>query len=266
MDRPKRKIKTLIVDDEPIARRNLRVLLGRDPEVEIVGEAGSGAEAVRLIRTHSPELLFLDIQMPEMNGFEALEQIGDTGVAAIIFVTAFDQYAVRAFEVHALDYLLKPFDDARFEEALRRAKSQIEQREARELSKKLFALLEGHRQVSDESKKADYQSEFMIKSASRVFFLKADEIDWIEAADYYVKLHVSGHSHMLRETMAELEAKLDPQKFARIHRSTIVNLDRVKQIESRAGGDYAVILHDGTDLKMSRSRREQVNMILRRSL
>ena len=265
MDRAKRKIKTVIVDDEPIARRNLRVLLERDPEVEIIGEAGSGAEAVRLMRTSSPDLIFLDIQMPEMNGFEALEQIGAQSVAAIIFVTAFDQYAVRAFEVHALDYLLKPFDDARFEAALSRAKSQIEQCEARELSKKLFALLEGHRQISDESKKAEYQSEFMIKSASRVFFLKADEIDWIEAADYYVRLHAGDQSHMLRETMAELEAKLDPQKFTRIHRSTIVNLDRVKQIEARAGGDYAVILHDGTDLKLSRSRRDQIERILRRS-
>ena len=265
MDRVIRKIKTVIVDDEPIARRNLRALLERDPEVEIVGEAGSGAEAIRLVRANPPDLLFLDIQMPEMNGFEALEWIGAQSVAAIIFVTAFDQYAVRAFEVHALDYLLKPFDDARFEAALGRAKSQIEQREARELSRKLFALLEGHRQISDESKKADYQTEFMIKSASRVFFVKADEIDWIEAADYYVRLHTGDQSHMLRETMAELEAKLDPQKFMRIHRSTIVNLDRVKQIEARAGGDYAVILHDGTDLKLSRSRREQINLILRRS-
>ena len=265
MDRAKRKIKTVIVDDEPIARRNLRVLLERDPEVEIIGEAGSGAEAVRLMRTNTPDLIFLDIQMPEMNGFEALEQIGAQTVAAIIFVTAFDQYAVRAFEVHALDYLLKPFDDARFEAALLRAKSQIEQCEARELSKKLFALLEGHRQISDESTKAESQSEFMIKSASRVFFLKADEIDWIEAADYYVRLHTGDQSHMLRETMAELEAKLDPQKFTRIHRSTIVNLDRVKQIEARAGGDYAVILHDGTDLKLSRSRRGQIERILRRS-
>jgi len=265
MDRAKRKIKTVIIDDEPIARRNLRVLLDRDSDVEIIGEAGSGAEAIRLIRAKSPDLVFLDIQMPEMNGLEALEHIGETSVPAIIFVTAFDQYAVRAFEVHALDYLLKPFDDARFEAALRRAKTQIEQCEAREFSKKLFALLEGHRQISDDAKEAQYQSEFMIKSASRVFFLKADEIDWIEAADYYVRLHTGDQSHMLRETMAELEAKLDPQKFTRIHRSTIVNLDRVRQIEARAGGEYAVILHDGTHLKLSRSRRDQIEMILRRS-
>jgi two-component system LytT family response regulator len=265
MDRAIRKIKTVIVDDEPIARRNLRVLLERDAEVEIIGEAGNGAEAIKLIRAKSPDLVFLDIQMPEMNGLEVLERLGETSVTAIIFVTAFDQYAVRAFEVHALDYLLKPFDDARFEAALIRAKTQIAQCEARELSRKLFALLEGHRQVHGEPKQSDYQSEFMIKSASRVFFLKADEIDWIEAADYYVRLRVGSQSHMLRETMAELEAKLDPQKFTRIHRSTIVNLDRVKQIEARAGGDYAVILHDGTHLKLSRSRRDQIEMILRRS-
>jgi two-component system, LytTR family, response regulator len=271
MDRVKRKIKTVIIDDEPIARRNLRALLERDADVEIVGEGGSGMEAIRLIRTKSPDLVFLDIQMPEMNGFEALGHIGADSVAAIIFVTAFDQYAVRAFEVHALDYLLKPFDDSRFEAALARAKTQIEQREAKELSKKLFALLEDHGQISDEpeesdeSKEAQYQSEFMIKSASRVFFLKADEIDWIEAADYYVRLRAGSQSHMLRETMAELEAKLDPQKFTRIHRSTIINLDRIKEIEARPGGDYAVILHDGTHLKLSRSRRDQIEMLLRRS-
>ncbi len=265
MDRVKRKIKTVIIDDEPIARRNLRVLLERDADVEIVGEGGSGLDAVSLTRAKSPDLIFLDIQMPEMNGFEALERIGADGVAAIIFVTAFDQYALRAFEVHALDYLLKPFDDARFEAALARAKAQIEQREAKELSKKLFALLESHARISDVAREAQYQSEFMIKSASRVFFLKAGEIDWIEAADYYVRLRAGNQSHMLRETMAELEAKLDPQKFTRIHRSTIVNLDRIKEIEARPGGDYAVILHDGTHLKLSRSRRDQIEMILRRS-
>jgi two-component system LytT family response regulator len=265
MDRVRKKIKTVIIDDEPIARRNLRVLLEHDSDVEIVGEGGSGMDAIRLIRTKSPDLVFLDIQMPEMNGLEALERLGETSVPAIIFVTAFDQYAIRAFEVHALDYLLKPFDDARFEAALRRAKSQIEQREAGELSKKLFALLEGHREPATQPEAAQYQSEFMIKSASRVFFLKADEIDWIEAADYYVRLRAGGQSHMLRETMAELEAKLDPQKFTRIHRSTIVNLDRVKQIEARPGGDYAIILDDGTQLKLSRSRRDQIEMILRRS-
>ena len=265
MDRVKRKIKTVIIDDEPIARRNLRALLERDADIEIVGEGGSGQDAINLIRAKSPDLIFLDIQMPEMNGFEALERIGADSVAAIIFVTAFDQYALRAFEVHALDYLLKPFDDARFEAALARAKAQIEQREAKELSKKLFALLEDHAHVSDEPKEAHYQSEFMIKSASRVFYLKAGEIDWIEAADYYVKLRAGSQSHMLRETMSELEAKLDPQKFTRIHRSTIVNLDRIREIESRPGGEYAVILRDGTHLKLSRSRRDQIEMILRRS-
>ena len=265
MDKAKRKIRTVIVDDEPIARRNLRALLGRDADVEVVGEGGSGLEAISLIREKSPDLVFLDIQMPEMNGFEALERIGAESVPAIIFVTAFDQYALRAFEVHALDYLLKPFDDARFEAALARAKAQIEQREASELSKKLFALLNEHAQVSGEPKEAHYQSEFMIRAASRVFFLKAGEIDWIEAADYYVRLRAGSQSHMLRETMAELEAKLDPQKFTRIHRSTIVNLDRIKEIEARPGGDYAVILHDGTQLKLSRSRRDQIETILRRS-
>ncbi len=260
-----KKIKTLIVDDEPVARKNLRALLKDDPDIEIIGECGSGTEAVRFIRQHPPDLLFLDIQMPEMNGFEVLEETGVEPIAAIIFVTAFDRYALRAFDVHALDYLLKPFDDDRFELALRRAKSQIEQRDAGELSKKLFALLEDHgERRTKEAEEKSYTEKFLIKSSSRVFFLKAEEIDWIEASDYYVTLHAGRQSHLLRETMSELESKLDPEKFLRIHRSTIVNLCRIKQVESQPGGNYAVILKDGAQLKLSRSRRKKLEMILDR--
>lgn len=256
----------MIVDDEPLARGALRLLLKEDAEVEIVAEAGSGAEAVELICKHSPDLLFLDIQMPGMNGFDVLEKIGTAKIPAIIFVTAFDQYALRAFEVHALDYLLKPFDDARFEKALRQAKAQITDREINKLSQKLFALLEDREEQHTEPRTVDrskYLTRLMIKSASRIFFLKVEEIDWIGAEDYYVKLHFGRKSHLLRETMNDLEAKLDPDKFLRIHRSSIVNLDRVKEMHAHFNGDYVIILHDGTELKLSRSRREQLQALLK---
>ena len=258
-----KKIRTLIVDDEPIARRNLRALLGGDPEVEIVGECGSGPQAVRLIQANSPDLLFLDVQMPEMDGFEVLKNLDPGQIPAVIFVTAYDQYAIKAFEVQALDYLLKPFNDERFAQALERAKTQLEQREAAGLKQRLLALLE-----TEAGRPAPappvYEEKFLIKSASRVFFVKAEEIDWIEAADYYVCLHVGGQNHLLRETMSEMEAKLAPARFLRIHRSTIVNLSRVRSIQARAGGEYAVVLEDGTLLRLSRSRKEQVEQILNR--
>lgn len=265
MGRVKKKIRTVIVDDEPLARQNLRALLKDDREVEIIAECGSGQEAVRVIQSEPPDLLFLDIQMPEMSGFDVLTKIDAARIPAIIFVTAFDQYALKAFEVHALDYLLKPFADARFEQALRQAKAQIEQREINNLSRKLFALLEDREAVSRaaQPERASYLTRMMIKSASRVFFLKTDEIDWIGADDYYVKLHVGRKVHMLRETMNELETKLDPEKFLRIHRSTIVNIDRIKEMHPHFNGDYIILLHDGTELKLSRSRREQAQAMLR---
>jgi two-component system, LytTR family, response regulator len=260
----KKIIKTLIVDDEPLARRNLRVLLEDDPEIEIVAECGSGQEALEVINDEPPDLLFLDIQMPEMSGFEVLERIEHGRIAAVVFVTAFDQYALKAFEVHALDYLLKPFDDARFEKALRQAKTQIEQREINKLSRKLFALLEDRAATSDK-KTGSYLTRFMIKAAGRVLFLKAEDVDWIAADDYYVKLHTGSKTHMLRETLSDLETRLDPEKFIRIHRSTIVNIERIKELHPHFNGEYLVVLRDGTELKMSRSRREQVQAALKGS-
>lgn len=263
MDEPGKKIRVLIVDDEPLARQNIRVLLKGDPSIELVGECGSGAEALKAIEKRAPDLLFLDIQMPLMSGFDVLEKIDAEKIPAIIFVTAFDQYAIRAFEVHALDYLLKPFDDARFEKALQQAKKQIEQSEINQLSKRLVRLLEDRDvQLANKARTPNYLSRLMVKSASRVFFLKVDEIDWIEAADYYVKLHVGQKSHLLRETMSDMEARLDPEKFLRIHRSAIVNLDRVKEMHAHFNGEYLVIMRDGTELKLSRSRREHLQQML----
>jgi len=258
------KIKTLIVDDEPLARRNLRLLLEKDSQIEIIDECRNGREAVNAIKGLSPDLLFLDIQMPEMDDFDVLEKVGADKIHAIIFVTAFDQYALKAFEVHALDYLLKPFDDVRFEKALQQAKSQIEQREINKLSKKLLALLEDR--VSDREHRArekTYLHRLMIKLANRVLLLKVADIDWIEADGNYAKLHVGNKAHMLREKMHDLESQLDPDTFVRVHRSIIVNLDRIKELHPHFNGDYVIVLTDGTQLRLSRSRREQLEARLK---
>ena len=258
------KIRTLIIDDEPLARRNLRVLLEKDPQIEILEECRNGREAVKAINTHSPDLIFLDIQMPELDGFDVLARVGPEHIHAIIFVTAFDQYALKAFDVHALDYLLKPFDDERFAHALQRAKSQIEAREIDRLSKRLLALLEereGERSVSKQQQ--DYLTRLMIKISGRVVLLKVEEIDFIEADGNYAKLHVGRKSHLLREKMHDLEARLDPSKFVRIHRSAIVNLDRIKEMHPHFNGDYLVVLEDGRQLKLSRSRRENLETRLK---
>jgi two-component system LytT family response regulator len=260
----RKKITTLIVDDEPLARRNIRLLLRDDPEIEIVGEAGTGREALSMIKKHSPDLVFLDIQMPELDGFGVLENIDAERLPAIVFVTAFDKYALKAFEFHALDYLLKPFDDARFAKALRQAKQQLEQRELKDLSERLVALLAGREgNIAEPLRQTTYLSRLLIKSAGRVFFLKTDDIDYVCAEDYYVKLHVGRKGHLLRETMNEMEAKLDPAKFLRIHRSTIVNIERIRELQQHFNGEYIVVLHDGTEHKLSRSRREQLQILLK---
>ena len=260
----KEKIKTLIVDDEPLARRNLRLLLEQDPQIEIIGECRNGKEAVKAIETSRPDLIFLDIQMPEMDGFDVVEQVGTELLQAIVFVTAFDQYALKAFEVHALDYLLKPYDDVRFQQALQRAKSQIETREITKVSKRLIALLEERESRKETASHArPYLTRLMIKLANRVVLLKVDDIDWIEADGNYAKLHVGNKAHLLREKMLDLEAQLDPQKFVRIHRSIIVNLERIKELHPHFNGDYIVVLEDGRQLKLSRSRRENLEARLK---
>ena len=258
------KIKTIIVDDEPLARRNLRVLLERDPQIEIVEECRNGREAVKAINTLSPDLIFLDIQMPEMDGFDVLAHVGPEHIQAIIFVTAFDQYALKAFDVHALDYLLKPFDDERFARALERAKSQIAAREINQLSERLLALLEERETERTGAKREErYLTRFMIKASSRMMLLKVDEIDFIEADGNYAKLHAGRKTHLLREKMNDLEGRLDPAKFVRIHRSIIVNLERIKEMHPHFNGDYVVVLEDGRQLRLSRTRREQLEARLR---
>jgi two-component system LytT family response regulator len=224
------KIRSLIVDDEPLARSNLVVLLRRDPGIEIAGECGSGAEALTAIRSTHVDLLFLDVQMPECDGFDVLEMLGKDLPTAVVFVTAYDQYALRAFEAGALDYLLKPFDNVRFERVLDRAKQTIKRE--RGAPRKLERLA--------------------IKSVGQISFVKISEIDWIEAADYYACLHVGPRTHLLRRSMTDLEEELDPAVFCRIHRSTIVNLARVQKMEIGKDGEYEVRLDNGTTLRMSR--------------
>jgi two-component system LytT family response regulator len=229
-------IRALVVDDEPLARSNLSVLLRLDPDIEIAGECSSGMEALAEIRSTRPDLVFLDVQMPECDGFDVLELLGADVPSAIIFVTAYDQYALRAFEAGALDYLLKPFDNARFNLALLRAKERI-------------------RNSNASSGKRDRVA---IKSAGQVSFVKISEIDWIEAADYYASLHVGTKTHLLRRSMSELEQELDPTIFCRIHRSAIVNLDRVRSLKLNEDGEYEVVLDVGAHLRLSRRYRNQL--------
>ena len=229
-------IRTAIVDDEPLARSNLSLLLRLDPEIEIVSECGSGADAPNEIRRTKPDLLFLDVQMPECDGFDVLELLGKDVPPALVFVTAYDQYAIRAFDAGALDYLLKPFDNARFERTLARAKQKI----ARD-------------------KIQPQRLEFLtVKNAAQVTFVRLPEIDWIEATDYYAGLHVGEKVHLLRRSISELEQDLDPARFCRIHRSSIVNLDRVRGLKLNQEGEYSVLLEGGVMLRLSRRYRKQL--------
>jgi two-component system, LytTR family, response regulator len=229
------RIRALIVDDEPLARSNLRVLLGQDTDIESVRECGSGTEAVSQIRAERTDLVFLDVQMPECGGFEVLKMLEGGDMPVIVFVTAYDEYALRAFDAGALDYLLKPFDDARFHLAMQRAKQQI---------------------AAKESLPTPETPRLTVRSAGQVMYVPVPDIDWVEAADYYVCLHVGNKSHLLRKSMAELEQELDPRIFCRIHRSTIVNLRKVCTLEIDAAGDYEVILAGGHKLRLSRRFRK----------
>ena len=250
------KIRTLIVDDKPLARARLAQLLGAEAEISLVGECANGLEAVDAIVKESPDLVFLDVQMPELDGFGVLAELGDARMPAVIFVTAYDQFALKAFEVHAVDYLLKPFDRERFQTALRRALDKIKQEQQGELSQRLSSLLADLR---PESKSPD---RLVVKSNGRVMFLKTEDLDWVEAADNYVSLHVGSETHLLRETMAAMEGRLPAEKFFRISRSTIVNVERIKELQPLFHGEYVVILRNGTKLTLSRTYRDRLNQLL----
>jgi len=236
------KIRALVVDDEPLARSNLKVLLQRDHDIESIQECGSGTEAVAQIRASRPDLVFLDVQMPECGGFEVLEILkADESLPVIVFVTAYDEYALRAFDAGALDYLLKPFDDARFHLAMQRAKQNLAAKDP----------------APPETPRLE------VRSAGKVAYVQIPDIDWVEAADYYVCLHVGAKSHLLRKSMAELEQELDPRIFCRIHRSTMVNLRKVSALKVDAAGEHEVILESGQKLRLSRRFRKDLQSRMR---
>lgn len=249
-------IRTLIVDDMLPARKRIRRFLGAHAEFEIVGECADGRAAVSAVRELAPDLLFLDVQMPEMDGFQVLEEIGAQLPPAVVFVTAYDQFALRAFDVHALDYLLKPFDEERFRRALERAETQLEQSRAGATNERLRALLN---EVSARPKRA---ARIAIKSSGRTVLLATDEIDYVEGAGNYLRLKAGKKMHLIRDRLSRVEERLDPEKFVRIHRSTIVNVERIKELRPLFNGDQALTLHDGTRLTMSRSYREKLLSLL----
>jgi len=246
------KIRALIIDDEPLARERIKQLLVNENDVEIVGESPDGLRAIYDIRKKEPDLIFLDIQMPEMDGFDVLEMIDTDYVPQVIFVTAYDKYAIRAFEVHALDYLLKPFDKERFKKALNRAVEHIKLKKNDGFESRLDALID---EIKPERKSME---RLLVKTGGRIYFIRTDEIDWIESAGNYVILHTTKEKHMIRDTMRNMEKKLDSNKFIRIHRSAIVNVSCIKEIQPYCKGESCVLLKDGTQLPLSRKYRDNL--------
>lgn len=244
-------LRTLIVDDEPLARQRIRTLLQKESDVQVVAECADGTEAVAAIGEHHPDLVFLDVQMPVLDGFGVVEALEPDERPVIIFVTAYDQYALKAFEVHALDYLLKPFDRDRFERAVQRARSELQRGNRGGSDPRLAALRE-------EVRTRKPCERLLIKTTGRVYFVRVEDIDWVEAAGNYARLHIGTDLHLLRETMNSLEGRLDPARFLRIHRSTIVNIERIKELHPWFHGDYQVVMRDGTELTLSRSYRPRL--------
>lgn len=251
------KITALVVDDEPLARKFVRRMLEKHRSVEIVGECGNGKEAVNAIAEKNPDLVFLDVQMPEMDGFTALETLGAERLPQIVFVTAYEQYAIRAFEINALDYLLKPFDQPRFDKAMSRVYEKRTDREQTNTEQKQIAAL-----LKNVREKPPYLERLIFKTGGRIIFLKAAEIDWIQADDKYAHLHIGNKSHLVRQTLGALEAQLDPRKFIRIHRSAIVNVDRIRELQPMFTGEHTVVLENGTKLNLSRSYKNKLFEIL----
>lgn len=269
-----RPIRTLIIDDEPLARGRIARLLEDRDGYEIVGQFGRARDGLLALQELDPDLVFLDIQMPEMDGFKLLESLNAESPPAVIFVTAHGEHALRAFDFQALDYLLKPFDDERFERTIARATSRIRSEDALDFRGELLRLVKEHwlvdtnlpEEPSGAAFPARHLDRIVIRNGDRIFFQKVDKIDWIEAADYYVRIHAEGEVHQIRETLGNLEERLDTRQFARIHRSVIVNIDRIVELQPYFNGAYMVILEDGTELKMSRRRRDTLQDLLGRTL
>jgi two-component system LytT family response regulator len=259
------RIRVVIVDDEPIARRGIRHLLAAHDDFEISGEARNGKEAVRLIGLLSPDLVFLDVQMPEIDGFAVLRRVPPERLPAVIFVTAYDTFAVRAFEAHALDYLVKPINEARFRDALTRARDRLRSNEALQLSRRLSVLLSNGNDLGPvQQPRVDPPRRLVIGAMGSDLIVDVAQISWIEADDYYAAVHAAGRRHLVRESLASLETRLDPFQFVRTHRAAIVNLSHVREIKSDASGESSLVLSDGTLLPLSRRRRRKVEAAMRR--
>ncbi len=249
----------IIVDDEPLARERIRSLIEERGDIEIIRECKDGREAVVALLDERPDLVFLDIQMPEMDGFEVIASIDDEHLPAIIFITAFDEYAIRAFEVNAIDYLLKPINPARFEKAVSRAIDRLSWREKKESDKTLRDFIE-RLQLE-----RGYTSRFVVRNQSKLYFVRASDVDWIDSAANYARLHVSGKEHLVRETLKSIEARLNPEVFVRLHRSAIINVERIASVEPHFHGEYVVTMADGAKLTTSRTHSSKLRAILHQS-
>jgi two-component system LytT family response regulator len=250
------KYKALIVDDEPLARRSVRKHLRPFPEFDVVGECGDGESAVAALREQKPDLVFLDIQLPEFDGFDVIRAVGKNEMPVTIFVTAYDRYALQAFEAHALDYLLKPFSEDRFRDSLLRARRTLEMGKQQAPNHQLSRLLE------EINRKKDYLERIPVPVKGRFLFFNVRDLDWIEAEGNYLRLHGGPTSHLIRGNMNDMEAKLDPDKFMRIHRSTIVNLQRIREVQPWFHGHHRVVMTSGRELKLSRYQKDKLRLLL----
>ena len=255
-------MRTIVADDEPLGRDKLRLLLNEERGVEVVAECQSGEETLNALKSYEPDLLLLDIRMPDMDGFQVLREIPVQKMPVVIFTTAYDQYAVRAFEAHALDYLLKPFDRERLHHAINRARAELITMRHREMTHRMLEFLEDRPGSSTAAK----DRRLVLKTGGRVVFLNFEEIDWVEAAANYVKLNAGNQSYLLREGIGHVTDKLDPAQFIRIHRSTVVNVHKIKELQPVNSGEYIVVLKNGKELSCSRGYRLSLQRLIENSL
>jgi two-component system, LytTR family, response regulator len=257
------KIKTIVVDDERPARVRLLELLNREADIDVIGTAADGREAIDLIREARPDLVFLDVQMPALDGFGVLQALTQDELPVVVFVTAYDKYAIQAFDAHAIDYLLKPFSDQRFEIAIKRARKYLGTPEARAQAEQLTAATQERRSVDGRS---GYLDRVVVKASGNVVFLDVDDVDWIEAAGVYVYLHAGPRVHLYRSSVTQLLQRLDPRRFVRVHRSAAVNMARIRELRARSHGDFTVVLQNGTEVAMSRGYRAGLESWLRQPI
>ncbi len=257
-------VRTIIADDEGLARRKLRILLEGEAEIHVVAECNDGREAIAAIRTHRPDLLLLDIQMPDIDGFQVLSEISPSEMPVVIFTSAYDQYAIRAFQAHALDYLLKPFDQERLHQALERARFELRKSKDREITRLILELLSQVKNGKESPPELDQR--LVIKTKGRIVFLNVDDLDWVEAAANYVRLNANGETHLFRETISRISERLNPNQFIRIHRSIIVNVRKIKELMPVNSGEYVVILKSGKELSCSRGYRCNVQQVIEKNI